>query len=48
MDFRAEEYYQASLERIEQARRLYEAGNSYALAMYCAGLSVEWRYGPQK
>jgi hypothetical protein len=41
MQFRAEQYYQASLERIEQARKIYQDGAGYALAMYCGGLAVE-------
>jgi HEPN domain-containing protein len=41
MQFRAEEYYQAALERMQQARRIHNAGGDYALAMYCAGLAVE-------
>jgi hypothetical protein len=41
MQFRAEQYYQASLERMRQARKIYELEASFALAMYCAGLAVE-------
>jgi hypothetical protein len=41
MQFRAEEYYQASLERMRQAHGIYRDGNTYALAMYCGGLAVE-------
>src|SRR2546423_5493409 len=41
MQFRAEQYYRASLERMEQSRRLYQDGRAFALAMYCAGLAVE-------
>lgn len=41
MQFRAEQYYEAGLERMVQARRLYENGSAFALAMYCAGLAVE-------
>jgi hypothetical protein len=41
MRFRAEHYYEAALQRIEQATILFEAGTSYALAMYVAGLAVE-------
>jgi hypothetical protein len=41
MQFRAEEYYQASLERMQQAHRIYREGTSFALAMYCGGLAVE-------
>lgn len=41
MQFRAEQYYQASLERMEQARRNYQAGMAFALASYCGGLAVE-------
>lgn len=41
MQFRAEQYYQASLERMGQARKIYREGSSFALAMYCGGLAVE-------
>jgi hypothetical protein len=41
MQFRAEQYFQASLERMEQALRIYRDGKSFALAMYCGGLAVE-------
>jgi HEPN domain-containing protein len=41
MDFTAEHYFRAALERITQARYLYEKGDSYALAMYAAGVAVE-------
>jgi HEPN domain-containing protein len=41
MQFRAREYYQASLERMQQARTIYKDGTAFALAMYCAGLAVE-------
>jgi hypothetical protein len=41
MQFRAEEYYRASLERIRQAREIHGNGKNYALAMYCGGLAVE-------
>lgn len=41
MQFRAEQYYQASLERMTQARTIYQGGAGYALAMYCGGLAVE-------
>ena len=41
MQFRAEEYYQASLERMRQARKIYRDGAAYALAVYCGGLAVE-------
>lgn len=37
----SEHYYQAALERIRQARALYERGDSYALSMYVAGVAVE-------
>jgi len=37
----AREYYEASVERMRQAWQLHQAGSSYALAMYCAGLAVE-------
>lgn len=41
MKFRDHEYYVVSLERMNQAQKLYEQGDAYALAMYCAGLAVE-------
>jgi HEPN domain-containing protein len=41
MNFRAEDYYRAGVERMRQARAIYKAGESYALAMYCGGLAVE-------
>lgn len=41
MQFRGKEYYRAGAERMRQARRLFKAGDSYALAMYCGGLAVE-------
>jgi hypothetical protein len=41
MQFRAAEYYQASLERMQQAHGMYREGKAFALAMYCAGLAVE-------
>src|SRR5690349_4076573 len=42
MEFSAEHYYRAALERISQARHLYRQGDgNYALAMYTAGLAVE-------
>jgi len=43
MKFRAEEYYQASLERMRQARKLCDDrdNDNYALAMYCSGVAVE-------
>jgi HEPN domain-containing protein len=41
MQFRAEDYYHAALERMRQAVGLYREGKSWALAMYCGGLAVE-------
>jgi hypothetical protein len=42
MDFTADHYYRAALERMSQAQRLYRVGTgSYALAMYAGGLAVE-------
>ncbi len=41
MQFRAEQYYQASLERMTQAKKIYSDGTAFALAMYCGGLAVE-------
>jgi hypothetical protein len=41
MQFTAEQYYRVSLERMRQARKLYDDGESYSLAMYCGGLAVE-------
>ena len=39
--FGADDYFQASIERMQQARSLFEDGESYALSMYCSGLAVE-------
>jgi hypothetical protein len=42
MDFTADHYYWASVERMSQAQHLYREGEGfYALAMYTAGLAVE-------
>ena len=42
MDFTADHYFRASLERMNQAQFLYRQGTGYyALAMYVAGLAVE-------
>lgn len=41
MQFRAEQYYQASLERMGQSHKIYREGAAFALAMYCGGLAVE-------
>lgn len=41
MQFRAKQYYQASVERMEQSRKLYRDGTAFALSMYCGGLAVE-------
>jgi hypothetical protein len=42
MDFTADHYFRASVERMSQAQRLYREGEGYyALAMYTAGLAVE-------
>ena len=41
MQFTAEQYYKAGLERMKQARGLYQAGAAYSLTMYCGGLAVE-------
>jgi HEPN domain-containing protein len=41
MQFTAEQYYKAGLERMNQARNLYRDGTAYALTMYCGGLAVE-------
>ena len=41
MDFDANDYYRAALERMRQARLLYQSGDSFAMAMYVAGLAVE-------
>src|SRR5262245_18567646 len=53
MQFTGEEYYQAAIERMRQARELHGSRESYALAMYCSGLAVEcilrayrWRIEP--
>jgi HEPN domain-containing protein len=39
--FRPEHYFRAALERMRQAQFLYQDGDSFALAMYIAGLAVE-------
>jgi hypothetical protein len=41
MQFRAKEYYRASLERMEQARIMYQDGRAFTLTIYCGGLAVE-------
>jgi HEPN domain-containing protein len=41
MQFRAEDYYRAALERMRQAHQSYNEGDAFALCMYCAGLAVE-------
>ncbi len=42
MDFTADHYFSASVERMSQAQHLYREGKGYyALAMYAAGLAVE-------
>jgi hypothetical protein len=41
MQFNAEHYFHASIERMRQARYLYRAGDAYALSMYASGLAVE-------
>src|ERR1700722_10324151 len=42
MDFTADHYFRASMERMSQAHHLYQEGKGcYALAMYTAGLAVE-------
>lgn len=42
MDFGADHYFRASVERMSQAQHLYRQGEGYyALAMYAAGLAVE-------
>src|SRR5260370_20593036 len=41
MQFRGEEYFRASTERMRQARRMDMAGGSYVLGIYCGGLVVE-------
>jgi hypothetical protein len=41
MRFNAEQYYEAAIERMRQARFLYHQEESYALAIYIAGLAVE-------
>ena len=39
--FGADDYYRAGIERMQQARQLFDDGESYALSMYCSGLAVE-------
>jgi len=42
MDFTADHYFRASLERMSQAQQLYRLGQGYySLAMYASGLAVE-------
>ena len=41
MQFRDNEYYRASLERLQQSKALHSKGDAYALAIYCGGLAVE-------
>jgi hypothetical protein len=42
MDFAADHYFRAGVERMSQAQHLYREGDGhYALAMYAAGLAVE-------
>jgi HEPN domain-containing protein len=41
MRFTSEHYYRTALERMEQARLLYNQGRSYALAMYVSGVAAE-------
>jgi hypothetical protein len=41
MQFTADQYYRASLERMTQAHTLYKEGTAFSLAMYCGGLAVE-------
>jgi HEPN domain-containing protein len=41
MDFRDKDYFHVAAERMRQSRILYNEGQSYALAMYSAGLAVE-------
>ncbi len=42
MDFIADHYFRACLERIDQAQHLYRQGQGcYALSMYTGGLAVE-------
>jgi HEPN domain-containing protein len=39
--FKPEHYHRAALERMKQAQALYRQDESYALAMYVAGLAIE-------
>ncbi len=42
MGLSKEDYYRSALERLEQARQIYDDGHlAHALAVYIAGLSVE-------
>jgi hypothetical protein len=41
MQSTADQYYRVSLERMKQARRLYQEDAAYSLTMYCGGLAVE-------
>lgn len=39
MQLSAEHFFKVALERMRQATLIYRAGDSYALAMYVAGLT---------
>lgn len=41
MQFTAEEYFRAAIERMQQAEKIHHSREGYALAMYCSGLAVE-------
>jgi hypothetical protein len=41
MDFRPEHYFRAAVQRMEQARYLYQEGRSFALSIYVGGVAVE-------
>jgi hypothetical protein len=41
MDFKPEHYFRAAIQRMEQARYLYQEGRSFALSIYVGGVAVE-------
>jgi hypothetical protein len=41
MDFRPVHYFRAAVQRMEQARYLYQEGRSFALSIYVGGVAVE-------
>ena len=41
MDFKPEYYFCAAIQRMDQARYLYQEGRSFALSIYVGGVAVE-------